>query len=67
MIPKITQKEKGGATDMYLDLGTYVKSFMSVICAPSCVKIDFRIGRVHHIVDYKLCCPKILDSKWRKK
>lgn len=67
LIPKITQKSKGGATDMYLDLGTYVKSFMSVICAPSCVKVDYRIGRVHHCVDYKYCCPKILESKWKKK
>ena len=34
-----TQKNKGGLTEMYLDSGTYVKSFYSVMYSPSCVKV----------------------------
>ena len=36
---KQTQKNSGGMTELYLDSGTYVKSFYSVMYAPSCVKI----------------------------
>ncbi len=37
---KQTQKNSGGMTELYLDSGTYVKSFYSVMYAPSCVKIS---------------------------
>lgn len=36
---KQTQKNSGGMTELYLDSGTYVKSFYSVMYSPSCVKI----------------------------
>lgn len=64
-----TQQNKGGLTDIYLDVGTYVKSFYSVIVAPNCVKIH-TMGdnalRLHHRVDWNLCCPKIISDKHKK-
>lgn len=61
-----TQSASGGATDMYLQFGTYVKSFMSVICAPSCVKIRMLRSRIHHAVSRENCYPKILPGKFKK-
>jgi hypothetical protein len=64
-----TQAKSGGCTDVYLDLGTYIKSFYSVLVAPSCVKIS-RMGvthkRIHHAVTWKNACPAIIDEKHRK-
>lgn len=66
---EMTQKSKGGMTENYLDGGTYVKTFYSVVYAPSCVKVS-AMGtanrRCHHHVDWNACCPKILNEKWRK-
>lgn len=66
---KQTQSNAGGLTDIYLDRGTYVKSFYTVMCAPSCCKIaamgDKHI-RVHHKVDWTACTPKIINEKWKK-
>ena len=59
-----TQTNAGGLTDIYLDLGTYVKSFYSVMYAPSAVKVSTLRGqryvRFHHQVDWNACVPKIL-------
>ena len=33
LLQKETQSNSGGLTDIYLELGTYVKSFYSVIAA----------------------------------
>lgn len=64
-----TQSNKGGMTDIYLDSGTYVKSFYSVIFNPSCVKIGM-MGtsnkRIHHKVYWEYCNPKILNEKYKK-
>jgi hypothetical protein len=64
-----TQKQSGGLTDVYLNDGTYVKSFFSVMAAPSCVKIS-TMGdkhlRIHHNIDWEYCTPKILNRKWKK-
>lgn len=65
-----TQKSKGGMTENYLDGGTYVKTFYSVVYAPSCVKVasmGIANQRCHHHVDWNACCPKILNEKWRKR
>lgn len=35
-----TQKNAGGMTETYLESGTYLKSFYSVMYAPSCVKLN---------------------------
>ncbi|CAB4168883.1 hypothetical protein UFOVP581_12 [uncultured Caudovirales phage] len=64
-----TQSNKGGLTDIYLDIGTYVKSFYSVMYAPSCVKIHtmgVTSKRIHHRVSWKNCNPMILNKKVKK-
>lgn len=66
---KDTQQNKGGLTDVYLDLGTYVKSFYSVIVAPNCVKISAMGNkdlRIHHKVIWNKCCPKIISERWKQ-
>ena len=66
---KSTQSNAGGMTDIYLDLGTYPKSFYSVIFCPSAIKIALMgqtSKRIHHKVKYNHCCPKILNEKYRK-
>jgi hypothetical protein len=64
-----TQANEGGLTDIYLDLGTYVKSFYSVMYAPSCVKIK-EMGvsqrRLHHSVSWKYACPMIISEDYKK-
>lgn len=66
---KQTQANSGGLTDIYLDLGTYVKSFYSVMYAPACVKIT-EMGvtnrRLHHRVSWKNTCPMIVSEKYKK-
>lgn len=66
---KQTQSSPGGLTEMYLDFGTYTKSFYSVMYAPSCVKIS-AIGvsnrRLHHRVSWKNCVPNILSEDIKK-
>jgi len=64
-----TQAEAGGCTDIYLEMGTYIKSFYSVLVAPSCVKIAAmgnKHRRIHHMVQWKYACPEIIDEKYRK-
>lgn len=63
-----TQKQSGGLTDVYLNDGTYVKSFFSVMAAPSCVKIATmgdKHMRIHHNIEWELCVPKIINEKWK--
>lgn len=63
-----TQSNKGGMTDVYLDKGTYLKSFYSVIYSPQCVKVA-RMGRkymrLHHQVSWNNCTPMILSEKYK--
>lgn len=64
-----TQSNEGGMTDIYLDSGTYVKSFYSVICSPQAVKIGLmgnKHMRMHHKVNWNYCTPKILNEKYKK-
>lgn len=65
-----TQANAGGMTDVYLDNGTYLKSFYSVMYAPQAVRVGVmhsRHERIHHHVKWNYCAPKILSEKWRKK
>lgn len=54
---------------MYKSTGTYVKSFYSVMLAPSCVKVAM-MGqshqRIHHSINWEHCCPKIISDRFRK-
>jgi hypothetical protein len=67
-----TQSNAGGMTEMYLESGTYVKSFYSVMYAPSCVKVgemgDPRGGRyrLHHKINWHNVSPKIMRETIRK-
>lgn len=66
---EITQKQKGGLTDIYLEMGTYNKSFYSIIVAPSCVKIGVNGNknyRIHHSIDWDACAVKIISDKHKK-
>ena len=66
---QITQSNKGGLTDMYLQNGTYVKSFYSVICQPSCcslIMMQANHKRIHHQVEFDYCVPKILSEDCKK-
>lgn len=65
-----TQSNKGGMTGTYLDNGTYVKSFYSILYAPSCVKISVMGStnpRIHHRVQWNNCTPKIINERFKKK
>lgn len=69
-----TQANKGGMTEVYLDSGTYIKSFFSVICCPSAVKVGMMGGgnggrhmRLHHNITWDNCAPKILREDLKKK
>ena len=65
-----TQSNSGGMTDIYLNSGTYVKSFFTVICNPSSVKIG-TVGakhkRMHHLIDWNVAVPKIISESYKKK
>ena len=66
---KQTQSNAGGMTSTYLDNGTYVKSFYSVMYSPSCVKVAMmgeKHKRMHHQVNWDTCTPKILNEKHKK-
>lgn len=64
-----TQKTAGGMTDLYLDNGTYVKSFYTVMYAPSCTKIKL-MGlthkRLHHSISWGAAVPCIVGEEHRK-
>jgi len=63
------QSEKNGLTEVYLDYGTYVKSFFSVMYNPSCVRISDvgdKYKRIHHKVKWNNAVPKILSENVKK-
>lgn len=69
---EVTQKQGGGMTDLYLDGGTYIKTFYSVMYSPSCVQVG-QMGdprsphyRIHHKINWHHTVPKILDEKYKK-
>ena len=65
-----TQKTEGGMTDIYLDGGTYIKSFYTVMYAPSCAKVRL-MGtahkRLHHSIRWRNAVPMILSEYLKKK
>lgn len=66
---KATQSNEGGLTDIYLERGTYVKSFYSILYSPSSVKIS-KMGnkdyRIHHKIRWNNTVPVILDQRYKK-
>lgn len=65
-----TQQSDGGMTEIYLDSGTYVKSFYTVMYAPSCTKVRL-MGtshkRLHHSINWKNAVPCILSEDMKKR
>jgi len=69
IVQKMTQSNSGGLTDFYLQNGTYVKSFYTILMAPSCVKVSTMGNinrRMHHHVLWRYAVPKIVDEKHRR-
>lgn len=66
-----TQSNSGGITDMYKDVGTYVKSFYTIMLCPSSVRIN-SIGnsretqRIHHQISWRHTVPVILSEDQKK-
>lgn len=78
---KQTQTNAGGMTSIYKDWGTFLKSFYSIMYAPSAVKIASMSGqrshgrgpargerqyRTHHNVIWRNAAVAIIDEKYRK-
>jgi hypothetical protein len=61
-----TQSNKGGMTELYIDSGTYFKSFYTVMFNPSSVCIQ-QMGdkhmRLHHHIKWDSAVPKIILEK----
>jgi len=65
----LTQQNAGGMTELYLDAGTYVKSFYSVLLRPDCVSVaalQSDVPRVHHRVSWTHTAPYIVPESVRK-
>lgn len=67
---RTTQATKGGMSEAYLDAGTYVKSFYTVIARPDVCRVSI-MGvsnkRLHHEIKWKNAVPKIIHEKYLKK
>lgn len=64
-----TQQNSGGLTDAYLDAGTYIKSFYSVMYNPSSVKVSIMgqsAKRLHHLINWCNTVPKIIRESNKK-
>lgn len=60
-----TQSSSGGMTETYLDSGTYIKSFYSVMYHPSSVKVKLlnsKNSRLHHSIVWNNTVPLILSE-----
>lgn len=63
-----TQKTHAGLTDMHLALGTYVKSFYTVMYQPSSVlvsSLNTSHARIHHRIKWDNTVPCIISEKYR--
>jgi hypothetical protein len=64
-----TQKTKGGMTEAYLQYGTYIKSFTTVMMHPSGVKVSMMATanmRLHHLIDWGATKPMIISETNKK-
>jgi hypothetical protein len=67
---KDTQSNKGGMADLYLMNGTYVKSFYTVMYAPSCACIrmmGIHHPRLHHSISWNNAVPCIISEDYKKR
>ena len=64
-----TQSVKGGMTEVYLGTGTYTKTFYTIMCCPSFVKIDMfgdKHYRIHHRFKWDNAVPKIVSGRYKR-
>lgn len=64
-----TQTNVGGMTELYLNAGTYTKSFFTVVCNPSSVficTVGTQHPRLHHRIDWDVAVPQIISGKFKK-
>lgn len=68
-----TQAASGGMSELYLDSGTYLKSFYTVMYAPSCTKVYMMGGygetahkRLHHKVSWENAVPCVISESHKK-
>ena len=64
-----TQSNDGGMSASYLESGTYVKSFYTVMYCPSFCLIrpmGWKNPRLHHSITWKNAVPQIIREKWKK-
>lgn len=61
-----TQQNEGGITDLYRAEGTYMKSFYTILYAPSCTSLTKLAGRsaerIHHSISWHNAVPKIVPE-----
>ena len=65
-----TQSNPGGLTEEYLNRGTYVKSFYTVMLCPSFSKVGALRGnnvrwRIHHKINSRYGYPKIINERYK--
>lgn len=66
---QMTQTNSGGMTETYLDGGTYIKSFYSVILSPSAISVKMMGNhhrRLHHRISWNNVCPVIIRENYKK-
>lgn len=64
-----TQKTSGGLTESYIQSGTYIKSFYSIMIAPSAVRIRCmgeKGTRLHHSISWEHSCPCVISQTLKK-
>lgn len=65
-----TQSNPGGMSGLYVENGTYLKSFYTVMMAPASARVALLRGgdtpRIHHQITWNHTAPKILSDAWRK-
>lgn len=67
---EMSQANTEGLTELYKKYGTYVKSFYSIMCAPSCCKIQLmgdKEMRLHHNIRWNNAAPCILSEDYKNK
>lgn len=61
-----TQSNSGGMTEVYLESGTYLKSFYSVMYHPAGVKVKLmttKNSRLHHAICWNATAPRIVREE----
>lgn len=64
-----TQSVDGGMTEVYKGMGTYTKTFYTIVCCPSFVSADMfgdKHYRIHHRFKWNNAVPKLISSRYKK-